>query len=61
MSPVAPVVEVIVKEMVGEKAQGDIDHQQVEDAIKEAVKDAIRDVVEVVVEKNGVHRPEVEP
>lgn len=61
LPPVAPVVEVIVKELIGNGAEVEIDSRQVEetfkDAVKEAVKDAVRDAVEVAVEQNGaVHR-----
>jgi phosphatidylserine/phosphatidylglycerophosphate/cardiolipin synthase-like enzyme len=56
LPPVAPVVEVIVKEMIGGKPV-ELDPRQVEEtvkeAVKEAVKDAVRDVVEVVAEQNG--------
>jgi len=57
MPPVAPVLEVAVKELVGGAAV-DLDpadvEQTVKDAVKEAVKEAVRDVVDEVVAQNGL-------
>ncbi len=55
LPPVAPALEQAVKELVGDKAEVDLDHKQIEetvkDAVKEAVKEAVKDVVEEVVEE----------
>jgi cardiolipin synthase len=57
LTPVTPVLEVIVKEVVGNNVHVDLDQSGVEasvkDAVKEAVKEVVRDVVESVVEQNG--------
>jgi len=58
LSPVTPVLEDIVRQMVGQDGEIDLDPMAVEEtvkhAVKEAVKEAVRDVVENVVEQNGV-------
>jgi phosphatidylserine/phosphatidylglycerophosphate/cardiolipin synthase-like enzyme len=50
LPPVAPVLEVTIKEIVGDNAELALDNEEVEeavrDAVKEAVKEAVRDVVE---------------
>ena len=57
LPPVAPVLEVMVKEMVGARAYVDVDpcvlEESVKDAVKEAVREVVRDVVEEVVAQNG--------
>jgi hypothetical protein len=54
---VAPVLEVMVKEMVGARADVGLDPSELEasvkDAVKEAVREVVRDVVEEVVAQNG--------
>ena len=58
LPPVAPVLEVVVKELVGNGTKVELDPKEVEetvkDAVKEAVREAVRDVVESVVEQDGV-------
>lgn len=50
LDPVAPVVEKVVREMVGHAGQVDLDHKKVqetvEDVVEEAVKTAVKNVVE---------------
>ena len=49
LPPVAPLLQVVVKEMVGPRAEVDLDpiiEHSVKDAVKEAVKDAILEAVE---------------
>jgi len=50
LDPVAPVVEKVVREMVGHAGQVDLDHRKVqetvEDVVEEAVKTAVKNVVE---------------
>jgi cardiolipin synthase len=54
---VAPVLEIMVKEVVGARADVDLDSAELEetvkDAVKEAVKEVVKDVVEEVVAQNG--------
>jgi D-aminopeptidase len=54
---VAPVLAVMVKEVVGTTADIGLDPGEVEesvrDAVKEAVKEVVRDVVEEMVAQNG--------
>jgi hypothetical protein len=56
LPPVAPVLEIMVKEMVGSRSNIDLDSREVEatvkDAVKEAVKEVVRDVVEDMVAQN---------
>jgi phosphatidylserine/phosphatidylglycerophosphate/cardiolipin synthase-like enzyme len=63
LPPLAPVVEVAVKEAVGPKADVDLDRKDVEETVKEAVKEALKEVIEEVVEdvvaSNGSRRPKV--
>ncbi len=57
LSPVTPVLEGMVKDIVGEGADIDLDSREVEatvkDAVKEAVREVVRDVVEEMVAHNG--------
>ena len=57
LPPLATVVEVAVKQVVGDKTDLEIDAKHVEetvkDAVKEAIRDAVLDVVEIAVEQNG--------
>jgi D-aminopeptidase len=61
LPPVTPVLEVMVKEMVGGTADMDVDpaefEESVKDAVKEAVREVVRDVVEEVVAQNGTGQP----
>ena len=56
--PVAPMLEAVIKEMAGAKAEVDLNAQEVEasvkDAVKEAVKEVVKDAVEVAVEQQEV-------
>jgi len=58
---VAPVLEVMVKELVGNRAEVGLDpgelEESVKDAVKEAVKEVVRDAVEEVVAQNGTAAP----
>jgi hypothetical protein len=53
LPPVAPLLDGVVKEVVGENREVEIDPKEVEEIVKrtvrEAVKEAVRDVVEEVV------------
>ena len=53
LTPVAPVVDVVVKDILGVEAEVEFDlghvEETVKDAVKKAVKDAVKDVVEDVV------------
>ena len=57
LPPVASVLRVVVREMVGENGNLDLEsvviQESVQDAVKEAVKEAVRDAVETAVEQNG--------
>ena len=50
LPPVAPLLEAVVKEMVG-KADLPLPREQVEEAVKDAVKEAVKGAVEDVVEQ----------
>jgi cardiolipin synthase len=50
MAPVTPVVEVTVKEVVGDTADVDFNAEEIEESVKDAVKEAVRQVVLNVVE-----------
>ena len=56
LPPVAPVLEVIVRDILGVQADLDLDAAQVEeavrDAVKEAVKEAVKDAVDEVVQQS---------
>jgi len=61
LPPVAPVLDVVVKEVVGDMSSVGLDIEQVEqtvkDAVKEAVKEVVRDAVEEVVEQTEMPHP----
>ena len=50
MAPVTPVVEVTVKEVVGDTADVDLNAEELEESVKDAVKEAVKQVVMNVVE-----------
>jgi histone H3/H4 len=56
LPPVAPVLRIVVRELVGENGNSELDtavlEERFEEAVKEAVKEAVRDAVEAVVEQN---------
>jgi len=58
LPPVAPVLEVIVREIVGSDGSMQLDPAMVEETVKDAVKEAVKEVVENVVEnaveQNGI-------
>jgi cardiolipin synthase len=54
LPPVAPLLRVVVRELVGENGAVELDTAVMEESVKEAVKEAVRDAVETVVEQNGV-------
>ncbi|HEY2017448.1 MAG TPA: phospholipase D-like domain-containing protein [Bryobacteraceae bacterium] len=57
LTPVAPLVDGAVREVIGQTSDVDLNPQEIEeavkDAVKAAVKEAVRDVVEEAVEQNG--------
>jgi phosphatidylserine/phosphatidylglycerophosphate/cardiolipin synthase-like enzyme len=59
MPPIAPLLRVVVRELVGEDGETELNTavmvESVEVAVKEAVKEAVRDAVEAAVEQNGGH------
>jgi cardiolipin synthase A/B len=59
LPPVEPLLRVVVRELVGEDGEMELNTavlvESVEDALKEAVKEAVRDAVEMVVEQKGGH------
>jgi len=61
LPPIAPVLEVVVKQVVGNGTKVELDPKEVEEtvknAVKEAVREAVRDVVESVVEHDGLASP----
>lgn len=58
LPPVAEVLDGAVRELLGPKAETELNTKEVEaivkDAVKAAVREAVRDMVEQVVEQNGV-------
>jgi cardiolipin synthase A/B len=50
MPPVLPVVEQLVKEVVGSSSDVDLDRREVEHAVKSAAKQAVREAIREVVE-----------
>ena len=60
LRPIAPVLQVVMKEVVGPGAGVDLDpglvEDSVKDAVKEAVKDAVLDAVEDAVLQDGLAR-----
>ena len=50
LQPIAPVVEVTVKEVVGDTADIDLNAEELEESVKEAVKEAVKQAVLHVVE-----------
>jgi cardiolipin synthase len=58
LPPVAPVLEVTIKEIVGDKAELAIDTKEVEEAVRDAVKEAVKEAVKDVVEE-AAHAVEV--
>jgi cardiolipin synthase A/B len=59
LPPVAPMLRVVVRDLVGGTGEIDLStagmEASVEDAVKEAVKEAVRDAVEAAVEQNGTN------
>jgi phosphatidylserine/phosphatidylglycerophosphate/cardiolipin synthase-like enzyme len=51
LPPVAPVVEVVVKEMAGGDPALELDPREVEETVKDAVKEAVREAVKDVVKQ----------
>jgi phosphatidylserine/phosphatidylglycerophosphate/cardiolipin synthase-like enzyme len=51
LPPVAPVIEVVVRELAGPETQVDINSEQLEATVRDAVKSAIQDVVTEAVEQ----------
>ena len=51
LGPVTPVVEMTVKEMAGIESPVELNHRQIEAAVKDAVKEAVKEAVRVVVEE----------
>jgi cardiolipin synthase len=49
---VAPVVERVVQDLVGNGIEVELDHKKVEATVKKAVQEAVREVVEAVTEQN---------
>jgi cardiolipin synthase len=58
LPPVAPVLEVTIKEIVGDKAGLAINTDEVEEAVREAVREAVKEAVKDVVEE-AAHAVEV--
>ena len=60
LPPIGPVLDLVVRQVVGSRAEVDLDPHVVEDsvkdAVKEAVRDAVRDAVEDVVIQDGMAR-----
>ncbi len=59
MPPIAPLLRIVVRELVGEDGETELNTavmvESVEVAVKEAVKEAVRDAVEAAVEQTGGH------
>jgi cardiolipin synthase len=53
LPPVAPVLDIIVREVVGNKTNVGLNAQEVEHAVKDAVKAAVKEVVRDVIEDVG--------
>jgi phosphatidylserine/phosphatidylglycerophosphate/cardiolipin synthase-like enzyme len=51
MPPVAPVLEVVVRELAGPKTQVDVNAEELEATVRQAVKSAIQEVVATAVEE----------
>jgi phosphatidylserine/phosphatidylglycerophosphate/cardiolipin synthase-like enzyme len=51
MSPVAPVLEVVVRELTGSTSDVNVDPEELEATVKDAVKSAIQEVVTTAVEQ----------
>jgi hypothetical protein len=60
MAPVGPVLEEIIKEMGGDKAQMDLVPGEVEASVKDAVKLAVKEAVQEAVEHASEERAENE-
>jgi cardiolipin synthase len=58
LPPVAPLLEVTIKEIVGDKAEFALDTEEVEETVRDAVKEAVREAVKDVVEE-AAHAVEV--
>jgi phosphatidylserine/phosphatidylglycerophosphate/cardiolipin synthase-like enzyme len=56
LPPVAPLLDGVVKEVVGENREVEIDPKEVEEIVKRTVKEAVKEVVRGVVEEVVVHR-----
>ena len=51
LPPVAPVLEVVVRELAGTETEVDLNPEELEATVKDAVKNAIREVVAGAVEQ----------
>jgi phosphatidylserine/phosphatidylglycerophosphate/cardiolipin synthase-like enzyme len=51
LGPVAPVLEMAVKQVTGYEAQVDLNTKEIETTVKDAVKEAVKEVVRVAVEE----------
>ena len=58
MPPVAPVLEVVVRELAGPRTEVDVDPEELEAAVKDAVKDAIQETVASAVKAATSRAPE---
>jgi hypothetical protein len=58
MPPVAPVLEVVVRELAGPKTEVDIDPEELESTVKDAVKDAIQEAVASAVKEATSRAPD---
>jgi phosphatidylserine/phosphatidylglycerophosphate/cardiolipin synthase-like enzyme len=53
--PISPVLENVVREVVGSRSDIDLDPAEIEDSIKDAVKEALKEIVKDVVEDAAEH------
>lgn len=51
LPPLAPMLEVTIKEFVGDRAELPLDTEEVEETVRDAVKEAVREAVKGVVEE----------
>lgn len=51
LSPVAPVLKLVIRELTGEKSKLDLSSEELEDSVRGAVKAAVREAVENVMEE----------
>ena len=57
LPPLTPVLEVVVKEVIGNPDAIDLNPRKVEETVKEAVRGAVKEAVKDVVEQVGTGRP----